>query len=736
MLSNFIKDWRNCQMKKRIFYTVPAFLLVFGFLLGGCFLFEDTEDTDETDNGVKSVTVSPATASVAHGGTETFTAKVEGENDPDQTVTWTVEGGAKTGTAINKEGVLTVASDETATKLTVKATSTVDTKKSGTAAVTVTAAKATVTGVTVSPATATVRKGLHQTFTAAVTGANNPAKTVTWSIVETGKHSGTTINSSGLLTVSASETLTTLNVKAASTVDTGKSGTAKVTVSQLAAPPTITDNRVLDPDTTSTQLSGNSLTVSGTNHGGGNKWLIQPTTQSPSRAYGYETWDESGSPGTASFTWYGKDKGGGLAFSATWTNVKDFLARTGYNWNENKSHADYGNIYCGFNFTRSNRYNGNFSYIGIYGWSRNPGASVASERLIEYYIVEDSYGNQYRDPAGYQLNIGNETLGVSEVTPSYTLDGGTYKVFKVTRTGPSIAGNTTVTVGQIVIPNDARILNPSTTNTQLTGNGLTVSGSNHGGGNKWLIQPTTQSPSRAYGYETWDEAGSPGSASFTWYGKDKGGGLAFSATWTNVKDFLARTGYNWNENKSHSEYGNIYCGFNFTRSDRYNGNFSYIGIYGWSRNPGASTASERLIEYYIVEDSYGNQYRDAAGFMLNIGNETLGVSEVTPSYTLDDGTYKVFKVTRTGPSIDNNTTFTQFFSVRQTPRQNGTISITEHFKKWEERGMNLGTNIYECKFKVEAGGNEAASPGTGTFDARLIQFYRANDNGTIIEITQ
>jgi hypothetical protein len=505
-------------MKKRIFYTLPAFLLVFGFLIGGC------DEKDPRDDAVEGVTVSPATAEVAHGGGETFTAVVKGEDNPDQTVTWTVEG-AKAGTTISDEGVLTVATNETADKLTVRATSAVDTTKSGTATVTVTAATATVTSVTVSPTTATVRKGLHQTFTATVIGTNNPAKTVTWSIVETSKHSGTTINSSGLLTVSASETLTTLTVKAASTVDPTKSNTATVTVSQLETSPPITDPRVLNPSTTSTQLTGNSLTVSGTNHGGGNKWLIQPTTQSPSRAYGYETWDESGSPGSASFTWYGKDKGGGLAFSATWTNVKDFLARTGYNWNESKSHADYGNIYCGFNFTRSARYNGNFSYIGIYGWSRNP--------LIEYYIVEDSYGNQYRDSAGFMLNIGNETLKVSEVTPSYTLDGGTYKVFKVTRRGPSIEG-----------------------------------------------------------------------------GAD----------------------------------------------------------------------------------------RD----------------------------------------------FQQFFSVRQTPRQSGTVSITEHFNEWDKRGMYLGTNIYECKWKVEAGGNEngvpnanppVAAPGTGTFDARFIQFYRANDDGTLIEIT-
>jgi hypothetical protein len=46
--------------------------------------------------------------------------------------------------------------------------------------------------------------------------------------------------------------------------------------------------------------------------------------------------------------------------------------------------------------------------------------------------------------------------------------------------------------------------------------------------------------------------------------------------------------------------------------------------------------------------------------------------------------------------------------------------------------------MYECKFKVEVGGrttNGSAST-EGYFDARLIQFYRAENDGTIIEITQ
>ena len=90
----------------------------------------------------------------------------------------------------------------------------------------------TVTGVTVTPATASVEKGKTQQFTAAVTGTNNPAQTVTWTVE--GGVSGTAITADGLLTVDANETATTLTIKATSTVDSNKSGTATVTVTAVS----------------------------------------------------------------------------------------------------------------------------------------------------------------------------------------------------------------------------------------------------------------------------------------------------------------------------------------------------------------------------------------------------------------------------------------------------------------------------------------------------------------------
>jgi hypothetical protein len=87
---------------------------------------------------VTKVSVDPEKISVVKGETQSFAASVEGTNEPPQTVNWSVSGG-KTGTGISDTGLLTVAADESAPTLTVKAVSALDTAKSGEATVTVTA---------------------------------------------------------------------------------------------------------------------------------------------------------------------------------------------------------------------------------------------------------------------------------------------------------------------------------------------------------------------------------------------------------------------------------------------------------------------------------------------------------------------------------------------------------------------------------------------------------------------
>jgi len=211
---------------------------------------------------VSGVTLSPATANVIRGGTSEFSATVAGTNNPAQTVIWSITQANKHAqTTINTNGVLSVSGNEMLTTLTVRATSAIDSTKYGEATVAI--SNATISGITVSPsATSVVKGGGNISFSASVAGTNNPPQLVTWSIVETEKHAGTTISASGVLSVSNAEMLTTLTVRATSTYDSSKHGDAAVTLLSNISGVTVS------PPTTSVlrgESSTFSATVTGTN---------------------------------------------------------------------------------------------------------------------------------------------------------------------------------------------------------------------------------------------------------------------------------------------------------------------------------------------------------------------------------------------------------------------------------------------------------------------------------------
>ena len=186
-----------------------------------------------------------------------------------------------------------------------------------------------------------------------------------------------------------------------------------------------------------------------------------------------------------------------------------------------------------------------------------------------------------------------------------------------------------------------------------------------------------------YGWSIWS-SGSGGC--ITPYGVD----AAFTATWNNSGDFLAREGFQWNETQTYDQLGDISADYAYTTSGDAGGSYSYIGIYGWSNNP--------LIEFYIVDDWFGN----------GPPSITWGDGVQTGTLDVDDGTYKIYTHTQENqPSIHGTATFVQYYSVRQTPRQCGHISITKHFDKWAELGMNLGV-MYEAKILVEVGGGQGS----------------------------
>lgn len=258
---------------------------------------------------VTGVNLTPAAPTVQKGGSQTFTAAVTDDHPTktvSQAVVWSISGQQKASSINPTTGVLTVASDETATTITVTATSVADSSKSGTAAVTV--PQPTVSGVTVTPVTVTLQKGGAQTFTAAVNGTNNPSQAVTWSISGQEK-AGTAIDASGKLTVAADETSGTITVTATSVYDGTKKGTATVTVLQgpvlPAAGGTFTDSTGVAWRVLTTDGNGNKLIVTENVYSVGTSkaWTAYTTTYHTSNVFvKYES--SSGSLRTNMNTWY------------------------------------------------------------------------------------------------------------------------------------------------------------------------------------------------------------------------------------------------------------------------------------------------------------------------------------------------------------------------------------------------------------------------------------------------
>jgi endo-1,4-beta-xylanase len=164
---------------------------------------------------------------------------------------------------------------------------------------------------------------------------------------------------------------------------------------------------------------------------------------------------------------------------------------------------------------------------------------------------------------------------------------------------------------------------------------------------------------------------------------------AFSASWGGTGDYLGRLGFEWgNSGKAYASYGTITADFTFKKSGN-GGGFSYIGIYGWSNNP--------CVEYYILDDSMGS-------FPFNPYN-----SSQKGTATIDGETYKLFsnQTNGTGGSRCNQSSWSQFWSIRQKARQCGTITVSDHFKAWDGAGMKLGS-LMEAKILVETGGGSGS----------------------------
>lgn len=92
------------------------------------------------------------------------------------------------------------------------------------------AGEPSITSVTVSPATATSGKGQKLNLDAVVVTANFAPQSVIWTVDDTAKAAGVTINIYGELSIPADADVASITVTATSTYDSTKAGTATITV--------------------------------------------------------------------------------------------------------------------------------------------------------------------------------------------------------------------------------------------------------------------------------------------------------------------------------------------------------------------------------------------------------------------------------------------------------------------------------------------------------------------------
>lgn len=178
-----------------------------------------------------------------------------------------------------------------------------------------------------------------------------------------------------------------------------------------------------------------------------------------------------------------------------------------------------------------------------------------------------------------------------------------------------------------------------------------------------------------YYWELWNQ-NSQGTACMT-----LGAGSSFSGRWSGILNYLARRGLKYDETQTHKQIGTINVKYSCDYKPSNSGGNSYLSIYGWTVDP--------LVEYYIIED-WRNWIPSKDGSAQNKG-----------SLDIDGSQYDIVQTTRTQqPSIKGTATFPQFFSIRKTTRNSGSIQVSKHFEKWESLGMKMG-KMYEVSFVVE-----------------------------------
>ena len=195
-----------------------------------------------------------------------------------------------------------------------------------------------------------------------------------------------------------------------------------------------------------------------------------------------------------------------------------------------------------------------------------------------------------------------------------------------------------------------------------------------------VIVSNRQGTYEGFFYERWSEKPELANMKLT------GGGI-FTCEW-DAFNVLFRTGRRLERTKTYKEYGEITMEYDASVSVT-KGSVNYLTVYGWLEQ------QDPLVEYYILEDR---------------GSYKPGGEDLRGTYDMDGGTYELYvDIREEQPSIDGIKTFDQYFAIRTENRTSGTISVSEHFKKWEELGLDMSGILYEVTLCVEGFGGAGSA---------------------------
>jgi len=219
-----------------------------------------------------------------------------------------------------------------------------------------------------------------------------------------------------------------------------------------------------------------------------------------------------------------------------------------------------------------------------------------------------------------------------------------------------------------------------------------------------------------FNYEIWHNNG--GSSGTCYFYNDGSFGYSLEG----CTKCLCTYGLSFDGDKTHERIGHLYADFKFVRD--YGGNsydiiqnvdYSYVGIHGWGRD--SQNSQNSLIEFYIVDYSLNDNGTGDWEKYKHLGDTIIDGAR----YSVYE--YNAVKDSSSYGADNSDTTFTKIFSIRNNPRDCGTIDITAHFRQWEEK-LNIKLGILkDAKFIIESHSNDANNSGLGRGDFTYAKIY-------------